>query len=44
MFGRTHVTEYDPMRGAHHYVGKYMTKRLTDFDLWTYGTQTPDIR
>jgi len=32
-YGRTHVNAFDPERGAAHYVGKYVTKRLTDFDI-----------
>lgn len=34
-WGRTDVQEYDPNRGAAHYVGKYVTKELNDYDLWT---------
>ncbi len=33
--GRTHVDRYDPKRGAAYYVGKYVTKELNDYDLWT---------
>ncbi len=43
MFGRTHVEKYEPDKGAHHYIGKYVTKTLADYDLWTYGNhQTPN--
>lgn len=34
-WGRTDVQEYDPKMGAAHYVGKYVTKQLNDYDLWT---------
>ena len=34
-FGRSEVEEYDPEKGASHYVSKYVTKELADFDFWT---------
>lgn len=34
-FGRSAVDTFDPEKGATHYVSKYVTKRLSDFDLWT---------
>lgn len=45
MFGRTLIEPFNPDLGAAHYVSKYVTKRLADFDLWTNGnTSTQDIR
>ena len=34
-FGRSHVDVFDPERGASHYVAKYVSKRLSDWDLIT---------
>ena len=31
-FGRSHVDRYDPNQGAGHYVSKYVSKQLTDWD------------
>lgn len=35
--GRSQIDRFEPEKGASHYVSKYVTKRLSDFDLWTYG-------
>lgn len=35
MFGRAHVDEFKKELGAAHYVSKYVTKRLADYDIWT---------
>ncbi len=32
-FGRSHVDTFDPERGASHYVSKYVSKRISDWDL-----------
>lgn len=37
-FGRSEIEEYDPERGAAHYVGKYVTKELSDHDFYTRRT------
>lgn len=34
-FGRSEVEAYDSDKGAAHYVSKYVTKELSDFDFWT---------
>lgn len=33
-FGRVDLEAYDPDKGAAHYVSKYVSKRLTDWDIW----------
>jgi hypothetical protein len=33
-FGRSEIDPYDPLLGAGHYVGKYVSKGLTDHDYW----------
>lgn len=32
--GRTEVDRFEPARGAAYYVGKYVTKRLSDYDIF----------
>jgi hypothetical protein len=32
--GRAHIDRFDPKRGATHYVTKYVSKQLADYDLW----------
>ena len=36
-FGRTHVDRFEQGKGAAHYVGKYVSKQLADYDMWTTG-------
>ena len=32
-FGRSQFIDYDPSRGAAHYVSKYVSKKMTDWDI-----------
>jgi hypothetical protein len=33
-YGRAHVDRFDKQRGAAHYVGKYVTKKVADYDVY----------
>lgn len=37
-FGRTHVDKFDPQKGATHYVAKYVSKTISDWDVITRHT------
>lgn len=34
-YGRAHIDKYDPKLGAAHYCGKYVTKKIADYDIFT---------
>lgn len=40
--GRCYIETYDPKLGAGHYVSKYISKRMTDYD-WIKGSRQIDM-